>query len=90
MGASHVIRRLVVPAIKRQTSNPRPTPAKAQWASASLKKAMRLPTTSDPIAPQMKQTTTVASRMHVHIVVVSRQKVSAGQIGSCRDQVDDQ
>ena len=38
------------------SSSPKPTPANAQWARASLKKAMRLPTTSDPRLPQTKQT----------------------------------
>jgi len=41
---------------------PSPTPAKAQWARASLKKAMRLPTTSDPTDPQIRLTRITASR----------------------------
>ena len=32
---------------------PMATPAKAQWARASLKKAMRPPTTSEPTPPHM-------------------------------------
>ena len=39
-----------------------PTPAKAQWARASLKNAMRLLTTSDPTAPATRLTSTIAIR----------------------------
>ena len=35
------------------TRMPMATPAKAQWARASLKKAMRPPTTSEPTPPHM-------------------------------------
>src|SRR5262245_3147857 len=41
--------------------NPRAIPANAQWARASLKNAIRLPTTSDPTAPQTTVTSTIAS-----------------------------
>ena len=43
------------------TRMPMATPAKAQWASASLKKAMRPPTTSEPTPPHMMLMHTSAS-----------------------------
>src|SRR5260370_41968135 len=38
------------------------TPANEQWARASLKKAMRPPTTSEPTAPQQMLTSMMAIR----------------------------
>src|SRR5687768_15290181 len=44
-----------------EMSMPSVTPAKAQWARASLKNDMRLPTTSAPTEPQIRLTRTTMS-----------------------------
>ena len=67
-------------------SKPRPTPAKAQWARASLKNAMRLPTTSEPMAPQMKQT--IRRREEAAHVVSSVMNEAAGQIGNLQIAIE--
>src|SRR5205085_1714888 len=47
--------------VARASKIPNVTPANAQWASASEKKAIRLPTTNEPTAPQMRQSNTAAT-----------------------------
>src|SRR5579884_2824945 len=61
-----------------QMTKPTLTPAKAQWARASLKKAMRLPTTREPTAPQLRLTSTRASRART--LKLKEKKLEAGAI----------